>query len=369
MSDQIALTHLVVGDEEERLVIAVLRSGQLAQGPMVAQLERHFAAMCGVRHAIAVNSGTAALVAALQTAELQPGDEVVTTPFTFAATLNAILASGATAVFADIDPQTFTIDVDALSAAITERTRAVIPVHLYGQPAAMNAISDLASTRNLLIVEDAAQAHGATVAGRAVGSFGIGCFSLYASKNMSSGEGGMITTDADDVADRLRLLRNQGMRSGYQHEIVGYNYRLTDLQAAVAIPQLGRLGDANERRRGHAARLSAGLEGATGVVTPTVAAGRAHVFHQYTIRVTDAARIDRDALATRLRNRGIASGVYYPRVVFDHDCYRGHRGVVASPVPEATRAAREVLSLPVHPHLSRSDIDRIVDEVRAALRA
>jgi dTDP-4-amino-4,6-dideoxygalactose transaminase len=245
----------------------------------------------------------------------------------------------------------------------------VIPVHLYGQPAAMNDISELASARNLLIVEDAAQAHGATVAGRPVGSFGIGCFSLYATKNVSSGEGGMITTDADDVADRLRLLRNQGMRSRHQYEIAGYNYRLTDLQAAVAIPQLGRLADANERRRDHAARLSAGLVGTTGVVTPTVVAERAHVFHQYTIRVTGAARLDRDALASRLRDRGIASGVYYPRVVFDHECYRGHRGVAVSPVPEASRAAGEVLSLPVHPHLSRSDIDRIVGEVRAALGA
>jgi dTDP-4-amino-4,6-dideoxygalactose transaminase len=369
MSDEIALTQLVIGDEEERLVLAVLRSGQLAQGPMVARLERDFAAMCGVRHAIALNSGTAALVAALQAAELRPGDEVVTTPFTFAATLNAILAVGATAVFADIDPDTFTIDPVQLSAAITERTRAVIPVHLYGQPAAMNDIAELAAARSLVIVEDAAQAHGALVGDRAVGSFGIGCFSLYATKNVSSGEGGMLTTDDDDLADRVRLLRNQGMRSRQQHEVAGYNYRLTDLQAAVAIPQLGRLAGANELRRGHAARLSAGLAGTTGIVTPAVGAGRTHVFHQYTIRVTGAARLDRDALAVRLLDRGIASAVYYPRVVFDHECYRDEPRVVPSPVPRASRAAREVLSLPVHPHLSVSDIDRIIDEVRTALRS
>jgi perosamine synthetase len=369
MSDQIAISQVVVGAEEERLVLAVLRSGQLAQGPMVARLEVEFATLCGVRHAIAVNSGTAALVAAMEAAELQPGDEVVTTPFTFAATLNAILEAGATARFADIDLETFNIDPDGLAAAITDRTRVVMPVHLYGQPAAMDTISELSSARDLLIIEDAAQAHGATVAGRKVGSFGIGCFSLYATKNVSTGEGGIITTDHDELADRLRLLRNQGMRAGYRYEIAGHNYRLTDLQAAIALPQLERLEASTARRRAHAARLSAGLEGMIGIVAPVVAVGRTHVFHQYTIRVTTEARLDRDALAARLRARGVGTGIYYPRVVFDYDCYRDHPGVVVSEVPEAFRAAREVLSLPVHPHLSVSDIDRIVDEVGAALEA
>ena len=299
MSDPIAISQVVVGEEEERLVLAVLRSGQLAQGPMVARLELEFATMCGVRHAIAVNNGTTALVAALQAAELRPGDEVVTSPFTFAATLNAILEAGATALFADIDPETFNIDPYRLAAAITDRTRVVMPVHLYGQPAAMDTISELASARELLIVEDAAQAHGATVAGRRVGSFGVGCFSLYVTKNISTGEGGIITTDDDELADRLRLLRNQGMRARYQYEIAGHNYRLTDLQAAMAIPQLERLEASNARRRAHAARLSAGLEGMIGIVAPTVAPGRTHVFHQYTIRVTAAARASTE---TRLRH-------------------------------------------------------------------
>ena len=369
MSDRIAISQVVVGEEEERLVLTVLRSGQLAQGPMVARLELQFAAMCGVRHAIAVNNGTSALVAALQAAELRPGDEVITSPFTFAATLNAILEAGATARFADIDPETFNIDPDGFAAAITDRTRILMPVHLYGQPAAMDTISERASAQHLLIVEDAAQAHGATVAGRKVGSFGVGCFSLYTTKNISAGEGGIITTDDDELADRLRLLRNQGMRARYQYEIAGHNYRLTDLQAALAIPQLERLEASNARRRAHAARLSAGLEGIIGIVAPTVAPGRTHVFHQYTIRVTAAARLDRDALAARLHARGIGTGIYYPRVVFDYECYRGHPGVLVSEVPEAFRAAREVLSLPVHPHLSEADIDRIVDEVRVALSA
>jgi perosamine synthetase len=316
-----------------------------------------------------VNSGTSALVAALEVVGLRPGDEVVTTPFTFAATLNAILEAGASARFADIDPETFTVDPSGLEAAVTDRTRVAMPVHLYGQPAAMDAISKWAAARDLLIVEDAAQAHGAAVGSRSVGSYGIGCFSLYATKNIATGEGGIITTDDDGVADRLRLLRNQGMRKRHQYEIAGHNYRLTDLKAAVAIPQLERLEASNARRRAHAARLSAALEDVAGIVVPAVAAGRTHVFHQYTIRVTAAARLDRDALAAQLRARGIGTGIYYPRVVFDHDCYRDHPGVVASEVPEAFRAAREVLSLPVHPHLSVSDVDRVADQLREALGA
>jgi dTDP-4-amino-4,6-dideoxygalactose transaminase len=200
-----------------------------------------------------------------------------------------------------------------------------------------------------------------------VGSFGIGCFSLYATKNVSAGEGGIITTDDDELDTRLRLIRNQGSPEPYRYEIVGHNYRLTELQAALAIPQLPRLEMSNSRRRANAARLSEGLEGIAGVITPSVGIGRTHVFHQYTIRVTAAARLDRDALAARLHERGLGTGVFYPRVVFDHDCYRGHPGVVIAEVPEAFRAAREVLSLPVHPLLSASELDRIVDEVRSAL--
>jgi perosamine synthetase len=367
MSAEIALSRTTIGEEEELLVLAVLRSGHLAQGSMVERLEREFATMCGVRHAIAVSNGTSALVAAMQSAGLRPGDEVVTTPFTFAATLNAILEAGASARFADIDPETFTIDPDGLEAVITDRTRVVMPVHLYGQPAAMDMISEVAAARNLLIVEDAAQAHGATVAGRGAGSFGIGCFSLYATKNISTGEGGIITTDDGVLADRLRLLRNQGMRARHQYEIAGHNYRLTDLQAAIAIPQLERLAVSNARRRAHASRLSAGLRGLAGIVTPVVAVGRTHVFNQYTIRVTGAAGLGRDALAARLCARGVATGTYYPRVVFDYDCYRAHPGVHVSEVPEAFRAAGEVLSLPVHPGLSVSDVDRVIEEVRVAL--
>jgi dTDP-4-amino-4,6-dideoxygalactose transaminase len=335
---------------------------------MVARLERLFAALCDVQHAVAVTSGTTALVAALQALEIGPGDEVVTSPFTFVATLNAILECGATARFADIEPATFTVDPRAVSDAITPRTRVVMPVHLYGQAADMAHVASVAAANDLAVVEDAAQAHGASVAGRAVGSFGLGCFSLYATKNVTSGEGGIITTDDDALADRLRVLRNEGMRSRYQYERPGHNYRLTDVQAAIAIPQLERLAQSNARRTVNAARLDRGLADIPGLLRPTVAPERAHVFHQYTVRVTKDCRLGRDELARRLEEHEIETGVYYPRVVYDYDCYRTHPRVIATPVPEAERAAREVLSLPVHPGLSAEAVDRVVDVIRKALR-
>jgi perosamine synthetase len=365
----IPLYAVHVDEEAEQLVLDVLRSGRIAQGPMVERLEAGFATLCGVDHAIAVTNGTVALVAALQALGIGPGDEVVTSPFTFAATLNAILECGAVARFADIDPRTFTVDPVAIADAITSRTRVLMPVHLYGQAADMARIASLAADRGLAIVEDAAQAHGATIGDRAAGSFGLGSFSLYATKNVTSGEGGMLTTDDPRLADTLRVLRNEGMRERYQYERVGHNYRLTDVQAAIAIPQLASLAESNERRRVNAARLDEGLAGIPGVVTPAVAAGHTHVFHQYTVRVTGDARLDRDELACRLAENGVESGVYYPRVVHDYECYRGHPGVVVTPVPEAARAAREVLSLPVHPRLSADDVDRVIDVVRRALSA
>lgn len=363
----IAITEVRLGADEERLLLEVVRSGHLAQGPMVERLERAFAELCGVRHAVAVSSGTTALVVALQVLGLQPGEEVLTSPFTFVATLNAILEAGAVARFADIDPVDLTLAPGAAEERIGARTRVLLPVHLYGQPADMRALVPLAERHGLALVEDAAQAHGATVDGRAVGSFGLGCFSFYATKNVTTGEGGVVTTDDDELADRMRLLRNQGMRTRYVYETAGHNYRLTDLQAALAIPQLERLAERNDARRANAAALSEGLEGIPGLVTPSVVPGRGHVHHQYTVRVTGEARLDRDRLAAALLEEGIATGVYYPRVVFDYPCYRDRPDVRVEPVPEAERAAREVLSLPVHPWLEPADVSRVVDAVRRHL--
>ncbi len=359
----IPISSVDVPAEAEELVLEVLRSGMLASGPKVEELERLASEMAGTRHAVAVNNGTTALVVALESLELSPGDEVITSPFTFVATLNAILEAGATARFADIGDD-FCVDPQAMEAVVGERTAVLLPVHLYGQMADMPAIAALAGSRGLAVVEDAAQSHGASVGGRRAGSFGLGCFSLYGTKNVTTGEGGLVTTDDDALADRMRLLRNQGMRARYQYEVPGHNYRLTDLQAAVGIPQLRRLDEIVERRNRNAERLSQGLVDVPGLVVPTVEPGRGHVWHQYTVRVTQDAPIGRDALVEELTARGVGCGVYYPRTVYDYDCYRDHPRVVADPCPNAERVAAEVVSLPVHPKLTEADLDTVVATVR-----
>lgn len=362
----IPISVVSLGPEVEQLVLQVLRSGHLAQGPMVAELEARFAALTGVPHAVAVNNGTTALVAALQALELQPGDEVITSPFTFVATLNAILEAGAVARFADIT-EDYTLDPAGVTALVNERTRVIMPVHLYGLPADMSALSSIADEHSLALVEDAAQAHGASFDGRGVGSFGLGCFSFYATKNVTTGEGGIVTTHDDALADRLRLLRNQGMRARYQYELAGHNYRMTDLQAALALPQLDRLVETTARRRTNAGRLLDGLAGTPGLLLPGTPAGREHVWHQFTVRVTSDARIDRDALTAALTERGVGSGIYYPKLVHDYDCYRDSAAVIVDPTPVAQRVTTEVLSLPVHPGLTDAQVDEIVSVVRDLL--
>ncbi|MER5705235.1 DegT/DnrJ/EryC1/StrS family aminotransferase [Micromonospora sp. NPDC002296] len=365
----IPISVVKLDEAAEQLAVEVIRSGIIAQGPMVARLEREFADLVGVEHAVAVNNGTTALVAALQVLDLEPGDEVVTSPFTFVATLNAILEAGATARFADIREDDFCVDPEALAAAVGPRTKVLMPVHLYGQPADMDAILPLAQRHGLGLVEDTAQSLGATVAGRGAGSFGLGTFSLYATKNLTTGEGGMITTNDANLADRLRVLRNQGMRQRYQYEVAGHNYRLTDLQAALGIPQLAAYGDNVKRRKDNAARLTAGLADVPGLRLPTELPGRSHVWHQYTVLVTDEAPVTRDEVITRLTERGIGCGIYYPKTVYDYDCYREHPRVVADPAPVTDRVVRQCVSLPVHQHLSDSDLDQVVEGVRAAVGA
>jgi dTDP-4-amino-4,6-dideoxygalactose transaminase len=364
----IPVSTVRLGEAEERRVLEVLRSGRLAQGPMVEELERAFRPIAGVEHVVAVNNGTTALVAALQALGIGPGDEVITSPFTFVATINAILHVGATARFVDITDD-FTMDPATLDHAVTERTRVVIPVHLYGLMADMPAIAAVAERRNLLVLEDAAQAHGSAAAGRPAGSWGTGCFSLYATKNLTSGEGGLITTDDSALADRLRVLRNQGMRARYDYEMAGQNYRMTDVHAAIALPQLAAIAERTKQRRRNAARLTEGLADVPGLSTPVVPEGRTHVWHQYTVRVRAEARLDRDGLAKRLENAGVGTGVYYPRTVLGYQCFREHPRVESRDVPAADAAAREVLSLPVHPWLTDADLDQIIGATREALGA
>lgn len=363
----VPISAVDVGPEEERLVLEVLRSGHLAQGPVVQRLEDRFRELCATEHAVAVSSGTTALVAALTALGVGPGDEVVTSPLTFAATLNAILEVGATARFADVDPDDFDVNAVTVEPLLGERTRVVMPVHLYGQPAPMDEIVALAGRVGARVVEDAAQAHGARVGERPAGSFGVGCFSLYATKNVTTGEGGMVTTDDAAVADAVRLLRNQGMRARYEYVVPGHNWRLTDLQAAIGVPQMDRIADATAARRHNAAVLDEGLRDLPGVTVPARAAGRTHVFHQYTVRVGPDAPRTRDEVVAHLAAEGIGCGVYYPRLVHDYDCYRGRPDVVVDPTPEAARAVDEVLSLPVHPRLTPADLDRVIGAVRRAL--
>ncbi len=352
----IPISRPQIGEAEKAAVLEVLDSGMLVQGPRVAWLEERFAEVCGTRYAVATSSGTTALHIALLAHGIGPGDEVITTPFTFIATANSILFVGARPVFVDIEEDTFNINPALIEAAVTPRTRAIIPVHLYGHPCDLGAVMDIARRHDLVVIEDAAQAIGATYRGKTVGSFGTGCFSLYATKNVTTGEGGMITTDDEALADRCRLLRSHGMRRRYYYESLGYNFRMSDLHAAIGLAQMGRLEEFTAKRRTNATYLSVHI---SSVVTPQVREGCEHVWHQYTVRV-DGGR-DRDAAVRQLNEAGVGTGIFYPVPVHQHDYMRDVVGDVSLPVAE--RMAKEVLSLPVHPGLSRADLERIVEAV------
>lgn len=341
----------LIGDEEVAAVERVLRSGMMAQGPEVAAFETEFAEHFSLgRTCVAVNSGTSGLHLGLLAAGVGPGDEVIVPSFTFAATANSVALTGATPVFADIEPGSFCLDPAAVEARITERTVGIMPVHLYGHPADMTSFAALADTRGLKLFEDAAQAHGASLHGTPVGAFGtFGMFSLYPTTNMTSGEGGMVSCADDDLARRVKLYRNQGMEKQYHNELVGFNNRMTDIHAAIGRVQLTKVDAWTEQRQRNAAFLSANL---TGVTTPPVAEGAVHVYHQYTVRVAE----DRDGVAKALREEfNIGSGMFYP--VPNH---RLAPFATDDDLPETERAARECLSLPVHPSLSQGDLERIV---------
>jgi perosamine synthetase len=359
MSEMIPAAKPVIGDEERAAVDRVLQSGMLAQGPEVAAFENEFSKIVAGRQCVAVNSGTSGLHLALIAAGIKKGDEVIVPSFTFAATANSVALTGATPIFVDIDPRTFTINPIAIEAAITPRTRAIQLVHLYGQPAAMKEIMAISVHHNLMVIEDAAQAHMASFEGTPVGAFGIaGIFSFYPTKNMTSGEGGMITTASDEVARQSRLLRNQGMEKRYVNEIVGFNTRMTDIHAAIGRVQLTKLAGWTEKRRSNARFLDENLKG---VVIPFVAPGAFHVYHQYTIRVMGH---DRDAFAAEMTRRGVGNGVYYPTPVHELPSF-SH----TFDLPETTRMTKEVLSIPVHPSLSTEDLETIVSVVNSIASA
>jgi len=352
----IPISKPFIGEEEKQLVMEVLESGMLAQGPKVAQLEKEFSEMFGTKHAIATTSGTTALHAALLAHDIKTGDEVITTPFTFIASANSILFCGAKPVLVDIDLDTFNIDPNLIEAAITPKTKAIMPVHLYGYVCDMDPIMDIAKRHNLVVIEDACQAVGATYKGKTAGSFGTGAFSLYATKNIMSGEGGMITTNDDSIAEQCKLIRSHGMKVRYYHQQIGYNYRLTDVLAAIGLAQLHRLKEFTAKRRANAEYLSKHI---STVVTPKVKPGYEHVWHQYTIRV-DSGK-DRDAAVKQLNDAGVGTGIFYPVPVHQQSYFRAMFG--DQPLPMTEKAAKEVISLPVHPQLTQNDLEFIVAEV------
>ena len=364
---RIPIARPLIGNEEIEAVTRVLRSGMLAQGREVELFEREFAEYIGARHAIAVANGTLALDTALKALGIREGDEVITTPFTFIATANAILYQRARPVFADIDPRTYNLNPDRVLEKITHRTRAIIVVHLYGQPADMKAFTEIAEDHHLLLVEDAAQAHGAEFLGKKVGSFGhAAIFSFYPTKNMTTGEGGIIVTDDDEVARKARLIRDHGQERKYLHVVLGYNYRMTNIAAAIGRVQLRKLDTLNEVRRRNAEILTRELKGLRGIIPPYEDPRGKHVYHQYVVRVTAEAKLSRDELVEKLREKGIETAIHYPVPIHKQPLYR-ELGLSECECPNAEEAARTVLSLPVHPALSREDLAYIASAMRELL--
>lgn len=359
----ITIAQPIIGDEEINAVNEVLRSGVLAQGPKVAELEENFARYCGTKYAVAVNNGTAALHAALFAAGVAEGDEVITVPFSFIATVNPIIMLGAKPVLVDIDQDTYNIDTSQIEGVITKKTKAIIPVHLYGQPANMDEINAVAEKHNLVVIEDACQAIGAEYKGKKAGSLGnMGCFSLYATKNIMCGEGGMITTDDAGFVEKMKQFRQHGMSGPYQYEGLGYNYRMTDLQAAIAIEQLKKVDGFNAKRQSNAQTLSDGLKDLKGILLPSVADARTHVYHQYTVLVESG----RDNVVARLKELDIIAGVYYPKPLH-HVSHIAAYGYEAGDFPVTENVVGRVLSLPVHPKLSAEDLTKIVTSINECL--
>lgn len=353
----IPIAKPLLGKEEIDAVTEVLSSGMIAQGPKVEEFELAFSEYTGCEYAAAVNSGTAALHIALLAHGIGKEDEVITSPFTFIATANSILYTGAKPVFADIEPDTYNIDPEKIKEKINPKTKAIMPVHLYGQSADMKAIMEIAEDHKLVVIEDACQAHGAECLGKKAGSFGTGAFSFYPTKNMTTSEGGIITTSDREIAEKSKMIRAHGSRVRYLHEMLGFNLRMTDIAAAMGLAQLEKLDGFNASRQKNAAMFSEGLKSISGIVPATTRKGYTHVFHQYTIRAQN-----RDKLADFLKEKGIGTGVHYPIPIHKQPYYMelGYK----DSLPVSEKAAEEVLSLPVHPALSRDDVLKVIKEVK-----
>ena len=342
-----------IGKEEREAVDRVLRSGIIAQGPEVAKFEEEFAKVCGVKYAVAACNGTTAGHLVMLASGIGPGDEVITTPFTFFATASVVMMAGAKPVFVDVEDDGFCLDPKKVESAITDKTKALHPVHLYGELADMPSFMEIAEKHNLLLIEDSAQAHCANSWEGNAGSFGkAGWFSFYPTKNMTTSEGGIITTNDEEFANKCKVIRAHGMSAQYQHTEFGYNYRMTDISAAIGREQLKKLANFNSRRREIAEMYNSELSDL--VIIPKNRRG--HVFHQYTIR-SDA----RDELRKFLMNREINTGIYYPSLLYNYPSMAAYQ----SSCPNAETLINEVLSLPVHPALSDSDVFEVISSIKA----
>lgn len=351
----------LIGQEEQDAVKRVLESGIIACGPVTAEFEKNFASYVGTKHAISTTSGTTALHLALLSIGIKPGDEVIVPSFTFIATANPVLFCNAKPVFCDIDSKTFNIDVDKIESLISEKTKAIIPVHLYGHPADMKPITEIAEKHNFAVIGDACQSHGAKYDGKMIGSFSdMECFSFYPTKNMTTSEGGMITTNNDEIAELAFSIRNHGREQtkwGYEHGRVGYNYRMTDITAAIGIEQLKKLPSFISKRRENAKYFDENLKG---VETPFVIENAEHAYHQYTIKCKN-----RDSLIENLKRNEIGFGIYYPKPLhqYNHLSQFGHSDLMVS-----EQIANEVLSIPVHPALSSDDLEKIKNTFNEAFQ-
>lgn len=357
---KIPIANPIIGDEEIEEVVKVLKSGFIAQGPKVAEFEEKFAKFVGAKYAIATSSGTTALHVALLSCDIGEGDEVITTPFSFAATGNSILYTGARPVFVDIDPDTFNIDPERIEEAITDKTKAIMPVQLYGQATDMDKISKIAKKHDLFIIEDAAQAHGAIYKDRKVGSIGdIACFSFYPTKNMTTSEGGMITTNNKELAEIAKMFRAHGESKRYEHAILGYNFRMTDIAAAIGLAQLKKIEKFNDQRIANANYLTKELMSVKEITTPKQLDNTKHVYHQYTIKVNQG---NRDDWVKLLNENGIGTGIHYPIPIYKQELYieLGYDDNLEN----TEKAAATVISLPVHPTLTEKDLKAIVKVIK-----
>lgn len=367
MKQSIYITKVKIDKIEKRAMERVFDSGMIVQGPKVAEFEKKFAKFCGAKYGVAVNSGTAALHCACYGVGLGPGDEVITTPFTFVASANAILMAGGKVVFADIEDETFNIDPQQIKKKITSKTKAIIPIDLYGHPYDYQSVKKIVKKKKIFIIEDACQAVGAEYQGRKAGTLGdIGCFSFYATKNMMTGEGGMLVTKNIKFAERARMFRHHGQseKKRYQYFDLGYNYRMTDFVAALGIEQLKKVTKLNQLRIKNARYFLKHLADIKGLILPKTKKRIKHVLHQFTIRVTPDFPLNRDKLVDYLKDKGIFCGIYYPQPLHLHPHFR-RLGYKKGDFPVAEKISREVISLPVHPYLTKSELKYMVKAIKS----